>query len=211
MLKSQTMVLGGLETNCYLVWEEKKKEAIVIDPADQGTEIAQIIQEKGLNPKTIVLTHGHFDHCLGAMELKMIYGMKVAASSLDWFLIKDSAKSAKYWLKKDSQPPPLDRIEIDLDSTNKIEIGDESLEVIKTPGHTPGGICLYSQKTEWLFSGDTLFRELRGRTDFSYSSTENIYESICQLMRLPKQTAVFPGHGEATTIGEESKRKKHCA
>ena len=106
--------------------------------------------------------------------------------------------------------PNLVKIEIDLDKEKKIELGSEVLEIVKTPGHTPGSICFYKKPTppslekgRLLFSGDTLFRDCRGRTDFEYGSTENIFVSLRKLMKFPEDTVVLSGHGEETTIGRE--------
>jgi glyoxylase-like metal-dependent hydrolase (beta-lactamase superfamily II) len=97
-------------------------------------------------------------------------------------------------------------IDKDLSKIKEVWIGKEKLEVIKTPGHTPGSVCLYSQKDKILFSGDTLFKQFRGRTDFAYGSTKKIYDSLKRLMKLPEETMVLSGHGEKTTIGDEKPR-----
>jgi hydroxyacylglutathione hydrolase len=211
MLKKQDLSIGQLETNCYLVWEEKSKSAAIIDPAEEGAEIAQIIQEKKLKPEVIILSHGHFDHCLGAMDLKLVFKIPIALDFKDLFLIKRLKSSAEYWLREKTDFLAIEKPDINLEDMKTIKLGEEKLIIIPTPGHTPGSICLYNQRMGWLFSGDTLFKDLRGRTDTSYGSTEQVHKSICQLMKLPKETKVFPGHGEQTTIGEEFPRRgKHC-
>lgn len=213
MLSFEKITIGELETNCYLVWETETKECLVIDPADDGVAISEEINDKKLIVKAILLTHGHFDHCLGALDLKLIYNVDFGCSSKDAFLLDRQDETAKHFLKREIQVPNFIKIDIDLNKIKEIEIGEEKIEIIKTPGHTPGGVCFYwkptlpsLEKGGLLFSGDTLFLGLRGRTDFKYGSTKKIYESLKKLMKLPKDTLVLPGHGDETTIERESRR-----
>ncbi len=206
MLNFEKIIIGELETNCYLVWETETKECLVIDPADDGVAISEEINDKKLKVKAVLLTHGHFDHCLGALDLKLIYNADFGCSQKDAFLLDRQDETAKHFLKREIQVPNFIKIDIDLDTTKEIDLGGEKIEVIKTPGHTPGGVCFYSKTQQLLFSGDTLFLGLRGRTDFSYGSTKKIYESLKKLMKLPKDTLVLPGHGDETTIERESRR-----
>ncbi|MDD4027054.1 MAG: MBL fold metallo-hydrolase [Candidatus Shapirobacteria bacterium] len=206
MLNYEKIVIGELETNCYLVWEEKTKECLVIDPADDGVSISEEISCKKLKVKYIYLTHGHFDHCLGALDLKLIYNVDFGCSSEDTFLLDRQDETAKHFLKKEIQVPNFIKIDIDLNEKKEFELGKEKIEIIKTPGHTPGSVCFYSKNNKLLFSGDTLFAGFRGRTDFKYGSTKKIFESLKKLMKLDENTLVLPGHGKETTIKKESKR-----
>ena len=206
MIKQEVLVLGQLETNCYIVWDEKTKEGLVIDPADDGVGISEEIENKGIKLVGIVMTHGHFDHALGALDLKLIYNVPIYVSSKDKFLLDRQDETAKYFLKMELQTPNLVKIDKDLDEIKEINFGESKLEVIKTPGHTPGSVSLYYKKGGLLFSGDTLFKDLRGRTDFKYGSTKKIYESLRKLMELPEDTDVYSGHGEPTSIGREKER-----
>lgn len=206
MIKFEVLVLGQLETNCYIVWDEETKQGIVIDPADDGTGISEEIESKEIKLVGVVMTHGHFDHALGALDLKLIYHLPVYVSSKDKFILDRQEETAKYFLKTELQIPNLIKIDKDLEEITEINFGESRLEVIKTPGHTPGSVCLYSSKQKLLFSGDTLFKDSRGRTDFKYGSTKKIYESLRKLMELPEETDVFSGHGEPTTIGREKER-----
>lgn len=228
MIKYEVLVMGELQTNCYLVWDELSKETVVIDAADDGIMISDEIEKRGLKLKYILATHGHFDHNLGAIDLKLMYSIPYCASKKDLFLLKRQKETAKYYLKMDIKTPNLEKIDIDLDKEKEIIIGNERLEIIKTPGHTPGSVCFYNppkfssypplkkggSKTTpipfdkgdgkpILFSGDTLFKDCRGRTDFEYGSTEKIFKSLRKLMKLPENTMVLSGHGEKTTIGQE--------
>ena len=206
MIKKEALVLGNLGTNCYIVWDEKTKEGLVIDPADDGVSISEEVESKGIKLVGIVMTHGHFDHCLGALDLKLIYNVPIYLHSDDEFLMKRQDETAKYFLKIKNTPPNIIKIDRDLKLIKKIEFGEEYFEVIETPGHTPGSVCFYSKNNNLLFSGDTLFKGERGRTDFKYGSTKKIFESIKKLMKLPKETDVLSGHGEITTIGNEKSK-----
>jgi hydroxyacylglutathione hydrolase len=206
MLKQEGLVLGQLETNCYLVWDEETKDGLVIDPADDGVGISEEIENKGIKLVGIVMTHGHFDHALGVLDLKLIYNVPIYVSSKDKFILDRQDETAKYFLKRELQIPNLIKIDKDLDKIREIKFGKSVLKVIKTPGHTPGSVSLYSKEDNLLFSGDTLFKDSRGRTDFKYGSTKKIYESLKKLMKLPEKTEVYPGHGEATAIGQEKER-----
>jgi glyoxylase-like metal-dependent hydrolase (beta-lactamase superfamily II) len=206
MIKQEVLVLGQLETNCYIVWDEETKEGLVIDPADDGVGISEEIESKGIKLVGVVMTHGHFDHSLAALDLKLMYQVPVYISTKDKFLLDRQDETAKYFLKMELQTPNLVKIDKDLDEIKEINFGESKLEVIKTPGHTPGSICLYNKDNSLLFSGDTLFKDLRGRTDFKYGSTKKIYESLRKLMELPEDTYVYSGHGEPTTIGREKER-----
>jgi hydroxyacylglutathione hydrolase len=206
MIKQEVLVLGQLETNCYLVWDEETKEGLVIDPADDGVGISEEVENKGIKLTGIVMTHGHFDHCLAALDLKLMYKVPVYVSSKDKFLLDRQDETAKYFLKMELQTPNLVKIDKDLEEITEINFGDSKLEVIKTPGHTPGSVCLYNEEDNLLFSGDTLFKDSRGRTDFKYGSTKKIYESLRNLMKLSEETDVYSGHGEPTTIGREKER-----
>ena len=206
MIKYEVLVLGQLETNCYLVWDEETKKGVVIDPADDGIGISEEVIAKGIKIVGILMTHGHFDHSLAALDLKLIYNVPIYLSGKDKFLLERQDETAKHFLKMEIETPNIVEIDKNLENIDEIELGKEKLKVIKTGGHTPGSVCFYHEKQKILFSGDTLFKGLRGRTDFSYGSTKKIYESLRKLMELPEETEVLSGHGEATNIGNEKPR-----
>jgi len=200
------LVRGELVTNCYLCWNERTKECVVIDPADDGTGISEEIETLGLKPIMVIATHGHFDHVLAALDIKLIYGITFGCSSKDSFLLKRQDKTAEHFLKRKVGVPEI-KIDVDFDKEKEIKLGEDKLAVIKTPGHTPGGVCFYAKKENFLFSGDTLFKGLRGRTDFSYGSTEDLFSSIDKILKLPTETVILPGHGEETTVADEAKSR----
>lgn len=193
MLKWQKLILGDLQTNCYLVWNEKK-EAIVIDAAEAGVE--EEIERLGLKPKMVVATHGHFDHLLGALDLKLIYDIPFGCSQKDWFLLRRTQQTARHFLARQIKTPNFDKIDVGLDKEKEV-LG---LKIIKTPGHTPGSLSFWGDNL--LFCGDTIFSDGIGRTDFSYSSAVELEKSIQRLLRLPGETWVLPGHGEEFVLGQ---------
>jgi len=203
MLQYQTLILGELNTNCYLVWCDQTQETIIIDPADSGDLISEKILELKLDPQIIILTHGHYDHCLACLELKLNFNLPIFIHSQDLFLYQKANQSANYHgnFKSDPLPPPDNFLE----DNQIINFGKETLTIIHTPGHTPGSICLHYQKSNApsLFSGDTLFANGIGRTDLSYSSPTDLQKSLEKILKLKTNTKVYPGHGPTTTIGNK--------
>lgn len=198
--------LGELETNCYLVWEEESKHCLIIDAADDGVFISEEIEKLGLKPIMIMATHGHFDHVMGVLALKLIYKIPFACSSKDEFLLKRQQETAEFFLRRKIKVPNLKKIDLDLDKETDVKLGTERFEIIKTPGHSPGGVCFYLAKQNLLFSGDTLFKNAVGRTDFGYGSAKDLQKSLKKIFKLPKKTIVLPGHGQKTVLGAEIKR-----
>ncbi len=202
-MKIEKLVVGQLQTNCYLVWDKKSSQAVIIDPGDDADYLIQRINDLGLKPKLIVATHGHFDHVLAVPELKLAFGIPFLLHRKDLFLLKRSAETAHYFTRAAADPPLMpDKF---IKEGDQIVFGKQKLKVMETPGHSPGGVALYSRGAGVLFSGDTLFCQGVGRTDFSYGSTRDLEKSIKRLLRLPKEILVYPGHGPETTIGKERK------
>lgn len=195
-LTIETIVLGDLSTNCYIVWKEPQAQAVVIDPADNAQTIIDFLLQKGLSLWGILLTHGHFDHVLGLLELQTAFGVPSYMHSADAQLLSQAASSAKHWLRRTVDPvPPATHF---LKHGQTLHIGDNDgfeLTVHHTPGHTPGSIALTTPGL--AFVGDTLFAEGVGRTDFSYSDEKKLWQSIEYLHKnLDPQTILLSGHGE---------------
>ena len=189
-MKIHQLEVGPIRTNCYILEDEASLEAIIIDAGGGAERILKLIREKKLKPKFIIITHGHFDH-VGAIEkIKAETGAQILIHQLDDFFLPLS------------DAPHADRF---ITENEVIAAGRIELKVIHTPGHTPGGICLYSEAEKVLFSGDTLFLGTYGRVDLPHSSEKEMMESLEKLLKLPPETTVFPGHGAATTIEVEKK------
>ena len=184
-----TLTLGPLATNCYLVWQEGRTDAVIVDPAANSRKITAALQEHGLTPVCFLLTHAHFDH-IGALKPLLA-----------------AAPDARVYVGDQDKDDPCDMAYDLLTYTDTYQDGDIveaaglSFRVLGTPGHTPGSVCLLCG--EALFSGDTLFAGSYGRTDFKGGSTQDMYASLRKLAALPPQTRVLPGHGPESTIEDE--------
>ncbi len=202
MLQVEAYSVGQLKTNCYLVFDSQTNQALVIDPGEAAEFLAEKISQKNLKLKYIVASHGHFDHVLAAGILKAIFNTPFLINRNDEKLLKKMNSSAGYWLGVDSQYPVAE-IDHDLKEGVILRLGKHSLTVIETAGHTPGSVCLSSKNI--LFSGDTLFKDGIGRTDYSYSDKKQMIKSLDKLAALPPQTVCYPGHGPLTTISAMKK------
>ena len=202
-MKIITLPVGQLQTNCYLYYDEKTRKSLIIDPGDDADYISRIISDRSLSPQLIVATHGHFDHIMAVFELKLAYKIPFKISYRDNFLGKNMSSSARHFISIDGGPSPT--ADANLVNNEKIKIGSSRLTVIETPGHTPGSVCLYDSNNGVMFTGDTLFAEGGiGRTDFSYSNHQQLLSSLKKIFRLPPHTLIYPGHGNSSTLAEET-------
>ncbi|MFH1655127.1 MAG: MBL fold metallo-hydrolase [Candidatus Omnitrophota bacterium] len=190
----ETVAVGAYQANCYILAKKDGLEAIVIDPGDEFDKIKSIIDRHRLTPKIIINTHGHIDH-IGANDE---FALPVYIHKDDVEFLSDSKKNMSSFLNL----PKLPKTEVKtLKDKDNIGLGNLTLEVIHTPGHTPGGICLKTDNM--IFTGDTLFAGGIGRTDFPYASEEKMVNSLKKLMSFRDDIKIFPGHGPSSTIGEE--------
>jgi hydroxyacylglutathione hydrolase len=197
--KVETLIVGPLCSNCYILWDEGIKQGLIIDPGDDAEVILKAVKKLGIKIKYILATHGHFDHVGAVAPLKRELKAEFLAHKDDFFFIEDGKNAASRWGIDIEQPPKPDMFIKDGD---KIKIGKFHLEVIHTPGHSPGGISFLYDKM--LFGGDTLFQGSIGRTDFRKGSFGDLSNSIkTRLYTLPDDTIVYTGHGPITTIGNE--------
>jgi glyoxylase-like metal-dependent hydrolase (beta-lactamase superfamily II) len=193
--------VGPLQCNCSVIGDEQTHEAMVIDPGDQIDDILRILQEAKLTLKQIVVTHGHIDHVGGAMKLKAATGAPILMNQKDEALLKMLDVQAA-WIGM--KPPGVVQVDEPVGEGRVLQVGGISSTVIYTPGHTEGSICLYFPEQKMLIAGDTLFAGSIGRTDLPGGSYEKIIRSLHnQLLQLPDETQVVPGHGPLTSIGEE--------
>ena len=194
----ERLVVGPIEANCYIVADEKSREGLIIDPGDDADVIVKRVQQLGLKIKYIALTHNHFDHVSATAAVKQATGAKLAIHDSDAKSLNDSmlARLAGLVHQKVPQPDTLFK------GWEDISIGDLHFTVLHIPGHTPGGIALYGEDV--VFTGDTLFEGSIGRTDLPGGNYDQIIDSInCRLLALDDEIKVYPGHGDATTIGLE--------
>ena len=200
-LQVDVLIVGPLFSNCYIVWDDKVKKGVIIDPGDNAETILAKVKELGIEIELILATHGHFDHVAGAAGLKRQIDVPFLAHKGDLFFIEDGKDTARRWGIDIEQPPNPDRY---IEDGDTIDVGTLKLEVLHTPGHSPGGVSFLHKKM--VFAGDTLFHESIGRTDFRMGSFEELETSIkTRLYTLPDDTIVYTGHGPITTIGAEKK------
>ena len=189
------IVVGPLESNCYLAGDENTKEIFVIDPGGDYNKIKGIIDKDSLKPKVVINTHGHGDHIGADKE----FNVPIWIHRLDGDFLTDPSKNLSGELGFFLKTKTASRL---LEDKDILGIGKYNIEVIHTPGHTPGSICLKGAGV--IFTGDTLFCEGIGRTDFAYGSEEDIMQSIKEkLFTLEDDYVIYPGHGPSSTIGNE--------
>ncbi|MDO4926943.1 MAG: MBL fold metallo-hydrolase [Turicibacter sp.] len=202
-MKVYPLVLGSVQTACYIISNEKK--AVVVDPAANANQIIQYLGTKKLELEAVLLTHGHFDHIGAVNELVAKYQVPIYAHK----------KEKEYFENPDVNLSPMiyERLVLNKDFEYRFISDQEVIECLETkvkafhvPGHTTGSICYYFESEDIVFTGDTLFKHSIGRTDFIYGNHDQLIKGIRgKLLSLPGHTLVYPGHGECTTIGEESK------
>ena len=196
----ETFPSGPLETNAYLLACSETKQGAVIDtPFQSFSSVNEAIKRHGIKIKIILITHSHWDHIGDIQLFKKEFGAPVYIHSEDAPNLSNPGS--------DRLPAFLPLLGLQPDQYLKdgqvLTLGNLEIEVIHTPGHSPGGCCFYLKKQNVLFSGDTLFRGTIGRLDLPTGSSERMWPSLKKLAKLPPETKVFPGHGEETTIGDE--------
>ena len=197
----EILPVGPLQCNCSIIGDENTREGMVIDPGDDISDVLAIVKKHKLQVKQIVITHAHIDHIGGAMKLRALTGAPILLNQNDYALLKMLDIQAT-WI---GVPDP-GKVEIDRSVTTgeTVSAGAHTAQVLHTPGHTEGSICLYFENEKKLIAGDTLFAGSIGRTDLPGGDMQKIMRSLHgTVLALPDETVVVPGHGETTTIGEE--------
>lgn len=194
-----TLPVGQLETNCYIVAFDGV--GYVIDPGDDGTYIAEVLQKKNITPRAILLTHGHFDHALAAFEVSVAFDIPTLVSKFDMLILRRMQETAQHFLGYKVIEPIPQNVKNYEDSNDLMATWN--IKIIYTPGHTPGSVSLVFDGYPMVFTGDTLFADgLVGDTSHVYSDAKQLQTSIRILSLLPDETIVFSGHGKETNIKE---------
>lgn len=198
-MNTTRLVVGQMATNCYLLTDKNSGKTLIIDPGDDAEYIMDHIAQLHADPFAVIATHGHFDHVMAATALQLAYNIPFLLHPADTFLIDRMQESAQHFLglKHVDPPPTITPLAMD----EPFSLGNYALELLATPGHTPGSICIYDATGKQAFVGDTVFAGgAVGRTDFSYSSTDKLKESIARIFALPSDTTLYTGHGEPTLV-----------
>jgi hydroxyacylglutathione hydrolase len=197
----EILPVGPLQCNCSVIGDEATREAMVIDPGAEIQNVLALVRKHNLQVKQIVITHAHIDHVGGAMKLRAATGAPILLNQNDYELLKMLDVQAS-WIGV--APPGKVDIDQSIGQADTIKTGSLIANVLFTPGHTEGSVCLYFPAEKKLIAGDTLFAGSIGRTDLPGGSFEKIINSLHEkLLTLPDETVVTPGHGPQTTIGEE--------
>lgn len=206
-LKIGKMTMGICATNCYFLYEEGKNQVIFVDPADKGDYIYETLRKNNLTVAGIFLTHAHFDHIWGAEELRKLSGAKIYAYEGEKELCEDAGKNVSARVGRACTIKP----DVYLKDGETVTVAGISGKVLATPGHTKGSCCYYFEEAGILVSGDTLFLDSVGRTDFPTGSMSKLVHSVKEkLFLLPDEVKVYPGHGDSTTIGHEKQCNPFC-
>jgi len=204
MIQVKTFYFNELRTCCYLLWDETK-ESILIDPGcashSEQERLKKFVAQEGLTPQYLVNTHAHFDHLMGNAFACAQWEIQTYIHPADQYMLEHADSYCRVF-GMDIEKPPVDTLP--LSEQEPLRFGHSMLQVLETPGHSPGGICLYAPQDGLLITGDTLFAGSIGRTDLPGGDYDQLINSIqTKLLRLNDTVRVLPGHGPETTLGEE--------
>jgi glyoxylase-like metal-dependent hydrolase (beta-lactamase superfamily II) len=196
--------VGMLQVNCYVLGCEETREAVIIDPGDDAPLILDLVQRLDLRPVKIINTHAHFDHLLGVRAVQVATGVPFCLHAGDRPVLERMRAAVSAWLGYDPGEPPV--VDEWLVAGELVRFGQQTLEMRWTPGHSPGSITFVDHAGRRAFVGDALFRGSIGRTDLPGGNLRQLLDSIrTQIFTLPDDTRVYPGHGPATTVGFEKR------
>jgi glyoxylase-like metal-dependent hydrolase (beta-lactamase superfamily II) len=198
MTRIHSLVVGKLQTNCYILQSEN--DAIIIDPGDEPERILRFVKDLGLTPRLMVATHAHFDHVLGVERIRRELHLPFAINKEDFEILESMQARVRQFMGSSVPPPP--QVDQFLADGQSIAVGQEAMTVLHTPGHSPGSISLAGDG--YVFTGDALFNQSIGRTDLPGGDLDTLKRSITErLFSLDDDTIVYPGHGPETSIGDE--------
>lgn len=197
-MKIDSIVVGALQVNCFIAYDEDSHDAIVVDPGDEAEKIISLIEDRKLKVSRIVCTHGHFDHVGAVKRLRERTGAAVMLHKGDLDIYMRADKQGGLWGFHIEQPPAPDMF---LAEGDEVAVGRFRLKALHTPGHSPGGTCLYGEGV--ILTGDTIFAGSVGRTDFPGGSLTELKKSFARIIALPPETGIFSGHGPLTTVKNE--------
>ncbi len=193
-----TLPMGIMEANCYLIYDKDGGEGVVIDPGGNGKPLLQEIAKRALTIRYILNTHGHFDHIAGNADLDKLHA-PLGIHPADRDLLLEGGGTAWFGLDFIASPTPT----VELNEGQTLNVGQFHIEVIHTPGHTPGSVCFYIPEEKSLISGDTLFAGSVGRSDLPGGDARILDASLQRLLNFPLDTRIYPGHGPASTLDIE--------
>lgn len=202
-MKIDRLVLGAFQTNCYVLRaNETAKNCLIIDPGLEPESLLRFLHDNNLNPQAIILTHGHADHTAGVGPLRDNFSaIKLYIHELDDDMLTGATNNLSELADRQYRTEHADSF---LNDADELQLAQICFQVLHTPGHTPGGVCLYCKDDHLVFVGDTLFADSVGRTDLTGGDFNTLISSVKEkLFTLTDDTVVYPGHGPATTIGRE--------
>ena len=207
MFHYKRFVVNPVEENCYIIWDDNSHEGAVIDcgawSKDEHRQISSFIREHGIRLKYALQTHMHFDHCLGLGQIASCYDLIPMCHPADVPVYEGAPDMVQKWFRVDISDM-LPEVAPSISESYALNLGDNAIQVLHTPGHTPGGVCYYIPQARIVITGDTLFRMGIGRTDLPGGDYRQELESIeNKIFTLPADTKVLPGHGPESSVGEE--------
>lgn len=206
MISVAVFTAGAFAQHPLLIWDDVSKEAFILDPGFFDSGIEKKIEELGLTPKGIINTHAHLDHIGAVQYFKKKYDLKLWMHPNEQFVLDYADASAQMFGMPPVEVPTIDH---EIKEGDKLYLGEHEFLVIETPGHTPGGVCFYTEGH--IFVGDTLFAGSIGRTDLPGGDSATIMQSLHKLLNIPDETIVYSGHGPETTIGHEKKTNPYLS
>lgn len=198
MITIDKLILGAFQNNCYIVWDDPAPECVIIDPGDEKNRIIAVVGVHKLQPKAILLTHGHLDHCGAIKDLVEEYKIPFYLHKEEVPIYKTIPEQAMWFGIFANNPIEAKNF---LEDGEFFSVGNLNFKAIHTPGHSPGHLCYLLNGC--LFTGDLLFNYSIGRTDLPGGSSEKIFKSLAKLKNLPMDIKIYPGHGETSTLGFE--------